>query len=708
VVDDNHESGEETDDVELGEIDALGGVLFHREVDRFLPKVCNSLGLAQQTTQTGVIREHAGPACARIAGVGTVIAKKPNFVIPIDSLGANPAPLFLNMLQTQSSLIRNAALVLFLVALGSVSAQEKQDSVAVSKVYKQIEEYSTQRKVTSLLHRLVLRHVCSDMAASSSSCPLQNAVPHSQYEGKRIRSIHIETLSPFGYSLSDSSKRPHSLLEKTGNALHVKTQHFTVNNHLLFRAGDRYDSLLVKESERLIRNEAYVHDVVVSTSMVGADSDSVDVFVRVSDFWSIGAEGTFSKNEGMIDLTEKNVAGLGHTFTNTFMQDYLDGKNAFSTSYFVPNINNSYVNARLSYTMDEEKDYTKILAVERPFFSAIARWAGGASLSQQLQPGWIYKNDTTRLYRLSKFNAQDYWAATAWQVFKGWTEPDRTTKLILSGRVYDLNYLEKPQDKELAEYYTNEHLYMGGLGISSRQYVKQRFLFRSGTAEDVPVGFTLGVTGGYQVKNSGRWYWGIHHSWGELSRVGYFGTSFDYGTFISGSKNTDGVFTANMNYFSNLIQIGNWKFRQFVKPELTVGLHRDPFNKLTLNDGYGLNGFNSDVLSGTSRFLLVLQTQSYAPWNVLNFRFGPYLNFSFGMIGNESCGFAHSRLYPQIGGGVLFRNDNLVVRYFQFSFAYYPSIPGHGDNIFKANPLRTTDFVLPDFVLGKPDVAAFH
>jgi hypothetical protein len=127
-----------------------------------------------------------------------------------------------------------------------------------------------------------------------------------------------------------------------------------------------------------------------------------------------------------------------------------------------------------------------------------------------------------------------------------------------------------------------------------------------------------------------------------------------------------------------------------------------------LNDGYGLNGFNSDVLSGTSRFLLVFQTQTYAPWNLIGFRFGPYINLALGMLGDENNGFSHSRMYPQIGMGVLIKNDFLVIKYFQLSFAFYPTIPGKGNNVLKANPVRTTDLGFIDFVIGKPELIEFR
>ena len=250
--------------------------------------------------------------------------------------------------------------------------------------------------------------------------------------------------------------------------------------------------------------------------------------------------------------------------------------------------------------------------------------------------------------------------------------------------------------------------YLSGLGISSRKYVKQSYIFRFGVTEDVPVGLAYGLVAGYQLKNSDQWYWGMYHTWGNFFSWGYFGSKIEYGTFLNSGISSQSVFSASINYFSDLFSIGKWKFRQFVKPELTIGINRASYERLTLNDGYGINGFNSNELWGTRRILFIIQTQSYAPWDLLGFRFGPYLNCSFGMLGNQTTGFKKSRMYPEFGLGVLIRNDYLIFRNMQISIAFYPSIPGNDDNVFKVNPIRTTDFGFPDFVIGKPDVVQFH
>jgi hypothetical protein len=600
-------------------------------------------------------------------------------------------------------------LILLVCESGHVVAQEKTDSTNESGVYRKIENYSSKRKFTNLLYGLVLKPVQEHPQKEPLMQNLQIGESYAGFENKIIRKINIVSLDPFGFLVSDTASRPRSTLEKSGNALHVKSLQTTIRNHLLIHKNDMFDSLMVKESERLIRSQKYVQDIKVGVAYSSANSDSVDITIRVLDLWSIGGDFALSKSSATISLSDKNLAGLGHTFSNTFKQNYTNGQNAFSAYYLVPNFKNTYISARVFYSINENRNYSKGISFERPFFSPLAQWASGVSFAQQLIPAWVYKNDTTRLNLLSKSNYQDYWAAVAVKLFKGGSATARTTKLILSGRVVGLNYLQKPLEQpELLDYYTNELAVLGGVGISSRKYVKQTYIYRFGTTEDVPVGLAYGLVFGYQVKNQGRWYWGLRYSWGNFFNLGYIGTSIEYGTFINASYRTDGILKAGVSYFSPLFSISRWKIRQFVKPELTIGYRRTPFIRLSLNDGYGLNGFNSDVLSGTSRFLLLFQTQTYAPWNLIGFRFGPYLNLALGMLGNEANGFSHSRMYPQIGMGVLIKNDFLVIRYFQLSFAFYPTIPGKGNNVLKANPVRTTDFGFIDFVIGKPEFLEFR
>jgi hypothetical protein len=218
-----------------------------------------------------------------------------------------------------------------------------------------------------------------------------------------------------------------------------------------------------------------------------------------------------------------------------------------------------------------------------------------------------------------------------------------------------------------------------------------------------------GLTGGYQIKNSvGRRYIGARISSGNYHPWGYLSSNFEYGTFFHESHPEEGVFTAGINYFTGLFEVGKWKFRQFVKPQFTVGLNRFVYDSLTLNDGYGLDGFNSSSLSGTKRMVLTFQTQTYAPWNLIGFHFGPFFTCSLGMIGDVVKGFKNSKLYSLFGLGVLIKNENLVFNTFQISISFYPIIPGKGFDILKMNSFSTSDFGFRDFEIGKPANTVFR
>jgi len=65
-------------------------------------------------------------------------------------------------------------------------------------------------------------------------------------------------------------------------------------------------------------------------------------------------------------------------------------------------------------------------------------------------------------------------------------------------------------------------------------------------------------------------------------------------------------------------------------------------------------------------------------------------------------------VFSQLSLGVIIKNDFLIFNIFQLSVAFYPAIPGEGDNIFKMNSNTTNNFGFRDFVIGKPGVVAFQ
>ena len=528
--------------------------------------------------------------------------------------------------------------------------------------------------------------------------------PYSAFEGKIIRNIDVVTLDPFGYSTTDTIIRKQNFLYKAGNGVHIKTQGITIRNLLLIHRNQPFNSLLVKESERLIRNQKYVHEVSFSVVTSGAKSDSVDIFIRELDNWSIIPEGSISTSRINVSLTDKNFLGTGHEFQNAFSRSFTKGINSFNTNYYVPNFRNSYISSRLHLGIDGYGNFSRSIDIDRPFFSPLAKWAAGVSFASQTKKDSLEDINSDYVPVNLKFHTQDYWAGKALQLFKGSTEDVLVTNLILAARYLHIRYFEKPPELlDPFHNYSSENFFLATVGISTRRYVQDKYIFKYGVIEDVPVGSVYSLTGGYQIKNnSGRLYLGMRVYFGNYNEWGYLSSNFEYGTFFRASHSEQGVLTVGVNYFTGLFEIGKWKFRQFVKPQMTIGINRFSSDSLTLNDKYGLDGFNSPALSGTNRFLFTLQTQSYAPWNIFGFRLGPYLTYSLGMLSDALTGFKNSKVYSQIGLGVLIKNENLVFNTFQISVSFYPLIPGTGQDVFKMNSFRTTDFGFRDFEIEKP------
>ncbi|MBK5285347.1 MAG: hypothetical protein JJE25_08070, partial [Bacteroidia bacterium] len=210
-------------------------------------------------------------------------------------------------------------IILFLFLCISMSefaiAQQPHAKKDSTKLYRDIEKFSKKRKSTNFLYQFLFRPVpAPETQKRKSKKKNKLPEPYSEFEGKIIREIHITTLDPFGYSVTDTATQTQNFLSNAGNGTHVKSQRITILNLLLIHKNDLFDSLLVKESERLIRSQSYVHEVSFLVVYVGAKSDSVDIYIRELDTWSINPEVSASTESYTVDVTDKNFLGFGHRF----------------------------------------------------------------------------------------------------------------------------------------------------------------------------------------------------------------------------------------------------------------------------------------------------------------------------------------------------------------------------------------------------------
>ena len=218
----------------------------------------------------------------------------------------------------------NFKFYLFLATLLSLNigfSQAKSVKQDTTQVYQKIEAYSKKSKFTTFLHKLIF-----EPSKIKTSNPIRKREPkvYTKYEGKIIRNIHIETLDPFGYSVSDSTNKVGNWGERFGNQIHIKTSQLAVKNLLLFKRNKPLDPLEIKESERLIRQQRFVREVLITTEPIPKNADSVDIYIRVLDSWSLIPKGSISSSRTAIGFHEKNFLGTGHEFNNKFTKRLTD------------------------------------------------------------------------------------------------------------------------------------------------------------------------------------------------------------------------------------------------------------------------------------------------------------------------------------------------------------------------------------------------
>lgn len=568
-------------------------------------------------------------------------------------------------------------------------------------VYGHIQNYSAKNPFTKMVYKLIFEPVTRERKTIKK----ENRLNYQEFENKIIRKINIVTLDPFGFSELDSTRKPKNWTEREGNRIHIKTKRLAILNLLLFKKNSVLDSLSLKESERLIRTQRYISSVIIKPELIENSPDSVDVSVRVLDTWSLIPQGSINNSSMNLGFDERNFIGTGHEFNANYNTRFSDSKAAYLLKYEIPNIRNTYIQTSLNYFIDLDGNTGKSLSIDRPFYSTLTKWAGGIYLDNQNKNDTLQDSNLVFAKQNFKFYTQDFWLGNAFKIFKGNSLRQRTTNLIVSARFLNINYTQSPTPVyDSIHFYSSEKFFLTGIGITSRKFIEDRYIFKNGIIEDVPIGRIYGITGGYQYKNNlGRYYLGGQASFGNFFKWGFLSTNFEMGTFFEKSKTIKTAFTFQANYFTNLFEIGKWKLRQFVKPQFILGINRENSNgdKLSINENYGIAGFNNYEY-GNRKMLLTLQTQAYSPWQVWGFRLNPFLNYTVAKLGNKENNFISKKSYSKISLGFIINNDYLVFSNFQISLSYYPSIPNIGDSVFRTNSFETTDFGFQAFELAKP------
>jgi len=168
-----------------------------------------------------------------------------------------------------------------------------------------------------------------------------------------------------------------------------------------------------------------------------------------------------------------------------------------------------------------------------------------------------------------------------------------------------------------------------------------------------------------------------------------------------------GLFKTDLRFFSTLIDIKRWKFRQFISINYTYGIDRFPHEFIDIRDRNGIRGLRSNTLRGTQRFLLNLETVSFTPLEIIDFKFAVFGFFDLGLINDGKRNIFKESSQTGFGLGFRIRNDNLTFKAIEFRIAFYPDAPtGISNTDFDLS--GNSAFNFSDFLITRPEPSIFR
>jgi hypothetical protein len=254
------------------------------------------------------------------------------------------------------------------------------------------------------------------------------------------------------------------------------------------------------------------------------------------------------------------------------------------------------------------------------------------------------------------------------------------SRIIIGARytnniVYDRPEILPESYHELQRY----RLYLGSAALSVQKYYKARMIYSYGPTEDIPYGGLIRFTFGKEYNEfKERSYAGAEIAIGNCNRrFGYIYSSLGIAAFFSNSQTEQGILSAKLNYFSNLMTVGKYQVRNFIYSDYTRGFDRYSDEFIMFRKDNGFAGFRNDSLTGTQRLSVSLESVLFSPINLYGFRFAfyGYTDFSFLSGSNEVISSGHN--LTAIGVGVRIRNNNLLFNTLQIRLAYYPNPPAY-------------------------------
>lgn len=147
------------------------------------------------------------------------------------------------------------------------------------------------------------------------------------------------------------------------------------------------------------------------------------------------------------------------------------------------------------------------------------------------------------------------------------------------------------------------------------KYYKANLIYDFGRTEDIPTGLYAGVTAGYEhseFENFGYLGMEYHYSHFNKQSERYYSVEAMVGSYVNDEGFERGFINFKAGHISNLISIGNYRFRFYNAVNYIRGIRRYPTDYLYMQEG-DIRGFHSDSLRGNPKTVGLVGNDLFFP-----------------------------------------------------------------------------------------------
>lgn len=506
-----------------------------------------------------------------------------------------------------------------------------------------------------------------------------------KYEGRIIRYIIIQRFG-FERTFTDTSNRITYFGTRILNTLHTDTKEFIIRQNLFIKEHTTLNPFELADNERYLRTLRFIQDARIFPSPVKGSPDSVDIVVITKDLFTItGVLDVTGLTSVKLRLAEVNLAGMAQRIQATgYWERNRYPATGYELLYSKSNIGGSFVDGTIAYSLinggrsdGTEDESSFYITLERPLVSPFSHVAGGIEVSYNQSLNVYRKPDS--LFLNYKYNYYDGWAGYnigANKLSDHQNYKINRTRFFISGRYFQTDFERKPFQigEAFDAIYNSKQAALAQLTVFKQDFYKLNYIYGFGSTEDVPMGYSVSLTGGwYKQLDLERPYGGFQLEHNLVTpRGGFVNTAFKIGGFLHDSKIEDASTLASVSFFTRLFNYNRWKLREFMKFSYTKLDNRVIYEPLRLNNTYGLTEFTTDSVNGNRRMSIYAESILYTKKKILGFRFAPFIFGDFSIISFEDQAFKKSDIYTGLGAGVRTRNENLVFGTIELKAIYFP------------------------------------